>query len=245
MLCQNFQISSGEMGSIVDISQLADIFTALQDCSAENINLVTGTHFAPQIAAGLSLARTKGLTLPVLWNTSGYENDCGLDVIDGFTDVYLTDLKTLDRGIATELFAAPDYPDAAAAAILRTVAQGSPVFAADGRLTSGTVVRHLVLPGMLANTRQVLTWFQEHLAGRALLSLMFQYIPPQDVCGARSGTVLRLQGQNLSLVLLGIDPHPNGKSLRNVERRMIRNCDIVIYTVKCIGLLQPPKPVGR
>jgi putative pyruvate formate lyase activating enzyme len=181
--CQNRQISSGGRGRVVATAELAMIFNTLEQRGAENINIVTGTHFAPQIATALSLARTDGLTLPVLWNTSGYENDTGLDVIDGFTDVYLPDLKTLDRGIATQLFSAPDYPDAATAAILRMAARGTPVFDTDGAMKSGTIVRHLVLPGMLENTRQVLTWFREHIQGKALLSLMFQYIPTQDEGG--------------------------------------------------------------
>ena len=181
--CQNRQISRDRMGRIVDTAELADIFLALEQRGAENINLVTGTHFAPSIASALSLAREKGMTLRVLWNTSGYENDAGLDIIDRFTDVYLPDLKTLDSADARRLFRAADYPEVAAGAILRMAARGAPVFDVDGRLVSGTVVRHLVLPGMLAGTRRVVEWFREHLQGKALLSLMVQYMPTEDAGG--------------------------------------------------------------
>ena len=175
--CQNCRLSRGESGRLIDPDELSRVFLTLERRGAEYINLVTGTHFAPQIAAALSLARKEGLALPVVWNTSGYENSAGLDIIENFVDVYLSDLKTLDPQLASKLFKARDYPEMAAAAIQRMAEMGHPVFDNGGALTSGTIVRHLVLPGLLQNTREVLEWFGEHLEGRALLSLMFQYLP--------------------------------------------------------------------
>jgi putative pyruvate formate lyase activating enzyme len=175
--CQNHDISRGLVGGEVTREELAQVFLELERRGAENLNLVTGTHFLPAIIEALEHAKKDGFELPVLWNTSGYENDTGLELIKSFTDVFLPDLKTLDSGLADRLFKAPDYPQAAAAAILKMAAAGGPVLNADGMLAKGTLVRHLVLPGHLENTRRVLEWFAENLSGRALLSVMFQYLP--------------------------------------------------------------------
>ena len=175
--CQNCDLSRAAVGREVSLEELEQIFLEIQLRGAENLNIVTGTHFLPTIAEALRLARTHGLSLPVLWNSSGYENDTGLGLIESFTDVFLPDLKTLDSQLAEELFKASDYPMAATGAIRNMAAFGGPVFDQNGMLIRGTLVRHLVLPGLLENTRRVLEWFAENLAGKALLSVMFQYLP--------------------------------------------------------------------
>lgn len=184
--CQNHGISRGGIGREVDVPELAGIFAALQRAGAENLNLVTGTHFLPAIIEALKRARAQGMSLPVLWNSSGYENEIGLNLIKTFTDVHLPDLKTLDTDLAARLFRAPDYPAAATAAILRMAAAGKPDFDANGMLVKGTIVRHLVLPGYLESTRRVLAWFAENLSGRALLSVMFQYLPLPGAAARRA-----------------------------------------------------------
>ncbi len=181
--CQNHGISRGAIGRELEEDELAAIFLALQSSGAENLNLVTGTQFLPGIIEALNFARDGGFKLPVLWNSSGYENQSGLELIGTFTDVYLPDLKTLDSGLAGRLFRAPDYPEMATSAILGMASVGKPEFDQSGMLIKGTLVRHLVLPGYLESTRKVLEWFAENLAGRALLSVMFQYLP---IPGARS-----------------------------------------------------------
>jgi putative pyruvate formate lyase activating enzyme len=161
----------------VTAAQLAEIFTALASRGAENLNLVTGTHFAPWISDAVAIAKARGCTIPVVWNSSGYESAEGLDTIERFADVYLPDLKTLDRGIARKLFRAPDYPEVAISAITRMARNGPPIIDPRGVLRKGTIVRHLVLPGLLENSRRVLEWYKEHLDGRAMLSVMTQYLP--------------------------------------------------------------------
>jgi putative pyruvate formate lyase activating enzyme len=149
----------------------------LQEKGAENINIVTGTHFIPSLAAGIAEAKRKGLRLPLVWNSSGYEQADMIGLLDTFIDIYLPDLKTLDASLSSALFGVSDYPEAAAAAI-REMAASRPLRYRQDSLISGLIVRHLVLPGLMENTRGVLAWFAENLAGQALLSLMFQFVSP-------------------------------------------------------------------
>jgi putative pyruvate formate lyase activating enzyme len=174
--CQNWQISREGMGRVVSVSEFADICLDLASRKAENINLVTGTQFIPSIAAGLEEARSRGLSIPVLWNSSGYDKAESLSLLSSLVDVWLPDLKTLDSGLAKRRFHAADYPVLAQKSIL-SMAGRHPVSIVDGVMKSGLMVRHLVLPGLLANTREVLEWFADHLAGRALISVMMQYTP--------------------------------------------------------------------
>jgi putative pyruvate formate lyase activating enzyme len=196
--CQNYQISRDGMGAPVDAALFADICRELQARGAENINIVTGSHAVEGIAAGLAEARKRGLAIPALWNSSAYETVDAIDAAADQIQVYLPDLKTLDSAVAARYFHAPDYPEAATAAILR-MAELRPLRYAPARgprpegadeddrpevLVSGVAVRHLVLPGHLEDTRRVLRWFADHLAGRALISLMTQYTPVRSIDGA-------------------------------------------------------------
>jgi putative pyruvate formate lyase activating enzyme len=191
VFCQNRQISRAGMGRAVSTGEFADLCLALAKRGAENINLVTGSHAVPALVEGIRLARERGLSVPVLWNSSAYENIETLSLLEDTVDVYLPDLKTLDGEISGRFFLAPDYPERAEAAILRmlesrgtlkygpSVAPESSGFSisSGGVLVSGTVIRHLILPGCLGATREVIRWFAEHARGRALLSLMTQYTP--------------------------------------------------------------------
>jgi putative pyruvate formate lyase activating enzyme len=192
------------MGRSVSPGEFTAIMLALRDSGAENINIVTGTHAAPAIAYGLDLARSRGLDIPVLWNSSAYEDEAVLDLLRDRVDVYLPDLKTLDPRLGIRFFGAEDYPRSAAAAILRMLDlrpelrwkksvnapnRGSPTRGAPDRgtpdreapgdegpiLAEGVIIRHLIIPGCLESTRQVIEWFYRHAQGRALLSLMTQY----------------------------------------------------------------------
>jgi len=199
--CQNFQISSSSstgnaLGHKVDANEFAEICLTLEDKGAENINIVTGSHAAPAISLGLQAARKQGLSIPVLWNSSGYDGPETLEILKGIVDVYLPDLKTLDREIATSFFNAPDYPEHAAKAILKMMEQRDLRFghgrnASSEIMVSGVMIRHLLIPGYLENTRRVLKWFSENCTGRAngrgkaLLSLMTQYTPVQTERGEK------------------------------------------------------------
>jgi putative pyruvate formate lyase activating enzyme len=164
--CQNYQISQAGLGSEVTPAGFADICLQLQNAGAENINIVTGSHAVPGIIAGLEAAKAGGLRIPVLWNCSSYENAGTLALLNPHIDTYLPDLKTLNPDTAGTLFAAPDYPEKASAALEYLLSTGKPL-----------LIRHLVLPGLLEDTREVLRWFAEKAAGRAQLSVMTQYTP--------------------------------------------------------------------
>jgi putative pyruvate formate lyase activating enzyme len=172
--CQNWQISTGggdkRLGRAVSPEEFTALCLELQNRGAENINIVTGSHAVPAIAQCLSAAKTAGLRLPVLWNSSGYENPETLELLDGHIDTWLPDLKTLDSDLAARFFNAPDYPTAAARAILWMMRHRP----------GGVIIRHLILPGYLESTRAVLRWFADNANGHhgpAQLSLMTQYTP--------------------------------------------------------------------
>ena len=180
--CQNYRISSGKhglqkkaLGRIVDTEEFAGICLALEKHGAENINIVTGSHAIPAIATGIDTARAAGLIIPVLWNTSSYESAEALELLRGRIDIFLPDLKTLDSNLSRRFFNAPDYPAAAEAAINKML----DIAAESGGKAGSVIIRHLILPGLLESTRQVLQWFADNAMGRALLSLMTQYTPPK------------------------------------------------------------------
>jgi putative pyruvate formate lyase activating enzyme len=187
VFCQNYQISQGErgerLGKAVSTEDFAAICTVLRDKGAENINIVTGSHAVPAIIEGISAARRAGVRLPVLWNSSAYENVETLELLRDYVDIFLPDLKTLDSGIAAKFFNTPDYPIIAQAAILKMCEMAQTSGRTGGRISvSGNqrekvIVRHLILPGCLESTREVLRWFADNAKDRALLSLMTQYTP--------------------------------------------------------------------
>ncbi|MDR0643522.1 MAG: radical SAM protein, partial [Treponema sp.] len=175
--CQNFQISRQGLGRAVSTDEFAGICLALQEKGAENINIVTGTHAVPALISGVAVARSRGLTLPVLWNSSAYENEDTLVLLQDSVDIFLPDIKTFDSEIARKFFNAPDYPKVAEQAILTMLNMAKRLSYIGEKMLSGVVVRHLVLPGHLDSTRAVLEWFAENAQDRALLSLMTQYTP--------------------------------------------------------------------
>jgi putative pyruvate formate lyase activating enzyme len=174
--CQNWQTSRCGAGAVLTEGELAGLFLLLQERGAENINIVTGTQFLPGILAALAAARARGLSIPMVWNSSGYETLETVSLLAPEVSFFLPDLKTLAPAIARGHLHAADYPARAARAIL-AMAEARPLRREADVPVAGTIVRHLVLPGCLPQTREVLGWFRENLQGRALLSLMFQYTP--------------------------------------------------------------------
>lgn len=176
--CQNREISRGEAGATVTVERLSEIFLELQSSGAANINLVTGTQFVPSILPALDLARANGLTLPVLWNTGGYETVDTLDALNGYVDIFLPDYKYAKGETATAYSHAPDYPIVALEAIKKMLTiSGEPVFAPDGRLLRGTVVRLLLLPGHLLEAKTALSRVYRACGNSVIYSLMRQYTP--------------------------------------------------------------------
>lgn len=178
LYCQNHEISWGGFGMDLSPSELAEVFLRLAAAGAHNINLVTPTPYIPQIAAALRRARARGLSLPVVYNTGAYELPSSLELLRGLVDVFLPDLKYADDRLAAAYSDAPGYFAAATAAI-RAMRALAPVdrFAEDGTMTAGLLVRHLVLPGGVADTRRVLRWIAAELGPETHVSLMAQYTP--------------------------------------------------------------------
>ena len=177
--CQNRQISRREAaGQEITIAGLARTFLSLEQQGAHNINLVTGAHYAPHIIEALQLARKKGLSVPVVYNSSGYETIETLQLLDGWIDIYLPDYKYYSSYYADRYSHAADYRETAVTAITAMVRQtGAPQYNADGMLTRGTVIRHLMLPGLGGDTAQVLRDIAVRFGDRVLVSLMQQYTP--------------------------------------------------------------------
>lgn len=191
--CQNRAIACGQEGVPVTEEELAEIFRKLQEMGANNINLVTPTHYVPQIIPALKMAKRRGLTLPILYNTGSYETVETLRLLDGLVDIYLPDLKYVDPALSTRYSHAPDYFTVASAAIAEMVRQvGEPVFFPEGSvpgedgpiLKRGVLVRHMMLPGGLADSKRVVRYLYDTYGDRIFLSLMSQYTPLPGV-GAR------------------------------------------------------------
>lgn len=179
VFCQNRTISRREaQGRPVTQERLAGIFLELQTQGAHNINLVTASHYAPTVRAALQQARAKGLHIPVVYNCGGYETVETLRMLNGLIDIYLPDFKYYSSYYAGMYSGAPDYPDFAKEAIAEMVHQtGALQFDQTGMMTRGTIVRHLMLPGLAGDTAQVLRYLAEHFGDRILVSLMRQYTP--------------------------------------------------------------------
>lgn len=182
VFCQNSGIAGDGAGQPVGVERLSEIFLRLQDDGANNINLVTPTHFVPQIAAALRLAKRDGLRIPVVYNTGSYERAETLRMLDGLVDIYLPDLKYRSSEPAERYSHAPDYFETASAAIAEMVRQvPEAVFEKrkDGTelMKRGVIVRHLMLPGSSMDSRKVLRYLHETYGNRIYISIMNQYTP--------------------------------------------------------------------
>lgn len=184
--CQNHAISHENFGKPVSVERLREIFWELIGQGAHNINLVSPTPFAPAIREALA----EPLPVPVVWNTGGYERVETLRSLEGKVQVWLPDLKYVDSGLSRDLSGAADYFDAASAAIEEMVRQTGDYVLEAGLLKRGVLIRHLMLPGQLENTKAVLDWVAETFRpGQVLLSLMAQYTPQPGAEGLLSRRV--------------------------------------------------------
>lgn len=176
--CQNRKIAIGDMGKEITVERLADIFLELEQQGAANLNLVTGAHYVPQILLALENARSRGCRLLVVYNSSGYEKVETLQLLKGYVDVYLPDLKYLDKELSGAFSHAPDYPETAMAAIEEMVEQtGNCRFSEEGYIQKGTIVRHLILPGHTRNSIHILDYLHKTYGDRIYISIMNQYTP--------------------------------------------------------------------
>ena len=178
--CQNYELSRGRTGEAVTVDRRAGVFGELEAMGVHNLNLVTGTQFVPQILEALRIAAPR---VPVVWNTSGYETAETVSALAERVSVFMPDLKYAFSSTAARYSRAPDYPETARAAIREMVRLTGPYeLDENGMLRSGVLIRHLVLPGRIADTRSVLRWVSETFApGTVLFSLMAQYTPCGDL----------------------------------------------------------------
>lgn len=177
--CQNYEISAKRKGRELTEERLSEIFLELQQQGARNINLVNPTHFTPQISRALNAAKAHGLSVPIVYNTGGYERVETLRTLDGLVDIYLPDVKYFSDELAKRLSNAPNYFDTAMNAVSEMVRQtGKPQFDERGEnLTRGTIVRHLVLPDCYKDSVEVIRRVGERFGDTILFSLMSQYTP--------------------------------------------------------------------
>ena len=178
IFCQNHKISAEGFGKEISIFHLAEVFLSLQQKGVHNINLVSAGHFLPQVAQAIQVAKNKGLTLPIVYNTNGYEAVDSLKLLEGMIDIYLPDLKYVDNTLAQSYSQAPRYFETATAAIMEMKRQvGQNEYDPDGILQKGMIVRHLVLPGAKEDSKKVLDWLRQNLGADVTVSLLRQYTP--------------------------------------------------------------------
>lgn len=194
VFCQNYKIAAAKVGKYITVDELADIMLRLQNNQANNINLVTPTHYAGQIAEALIKAKDRGLKIPVVYNTSAYENVDTLKIMDGLVDVYLPDFKYMDGKLALKYSNAGNCPETAKAALREMVRQtGTPDMYGDddtlvrdgyvesGIMKKGVIVRHLILPGYTKESRNVIKYLYDTYKNDIYISIMNQYTPLEHV----------------------------------------------------------------
>ena len=182
VFCQNEEISHGKVGKEITTEQLAKIYLNLQKQGANNINLVTGTHYIPKIVDSVKMARQEGLIIPIIYNTSGYETVESLKLLEGIVNVYLPDFKYWDEELSTKYSHSKDYPQVAKAAIAEMVRQvGEPQFNEEGFIQSGVIVRQLLLPGHTKDSKAILEYLYQTYENRIYVSLMSQYTPMEQI----------------------------------------------------------------
>lgn len=180
--CQNRQISRGRIGKRVTIDQLSNIMLDLQSQGAHNINLVTPTHFVPSIAEAIRLAKSKGLNLPIVYNTGSYDNVSALKLLDGLVDIYLPDLKYFTPRSSLDFSNAENYTFVAREAIAEMFRQvGAPKFDEEGIMKNGVIARILLLPTRIAEAKLSLKYLVDTYGDKIYISLMNQYTPMPDM----------------------------------------------------------------
>ncbi|BAH05160.1 hypothetical protein CKR_0109 [Clostridium kluyveri NBRC 12016] len=176
--CQNYEISANGFGKEVSVERLSEIFLFQQNQGAHNINLVTPTHYIPQIIQALDIAKSQGLNLPVLFNTNSYETISALKALKGYIDVYLPYLKYFNNKYSIKYSNAPDYFIHATKAIEEMFNQvGSVAFDKNGLITKGVIIRHLMLPGLLFDSKKIIDYIYNTFGDSVYISIMNQYTP--------------------------------------------------------------------
>lgn len=176
--CQNYEISQQGNGKIITVEHLSEIFINQQNKNVNNINLVTPTMYVPQIIEAIKIARKKGLKIPIIYNSNGYENIETIKMLDGYIDIYLPDLKYFSNEMSKKYSKVDNYFQIAVNAIKQMQIQvGNPIFDENGIIKKGVIIRHLILPNHLQNTKNILKYIKENFDEGTYISLMAQYFP--------------------------------------------------------------------
>ena len=176
--CQNYEISQMQKGKEISVDHLAEIFLKQQERKANNINLVTPTSYVYQIIEALDIAKKKGLTIPIIYNTNGYEKIETIKLLKGYIDIYLPDLKYYSNELAEKYSGVKNYFEVTTNAIKEMYNQvGNPIFDENGIIKRGLIIRHLILPNHMLNTKHILKWIKEEMPKEVYVSVMAQYFP--------------------------------------------------------------------
>ena len=176
--CQNYEISQKGIGKEISIERLAEIFLEQQEKGVNNINLVSPTSYAVQIIEAIKIAKSKGLYLPIIYNTNGYENVETIKMLNGYIDVYLPDLKYAEENLARKYSKIENYFNIATSAIKEMYSQvGKNEYDENGIIKKGIIIRHLILPNHTENSKKVLKWIKENMPEDITVSVMAQYFP--------------------------------------------------------------------
>lgn len=199
--CQNSQISQNKIGADVTINDFIKMCLVLEERGAANINLVSGTQFIPSICAGIEAARSMGLTIPVVWNTSSYESAEGLRELLSIVDIFLADIKTLSSEHSRRFCASGTYPDEAVKALKIMAEEKELKYGSSNNIVSGTIIRHLVIPGEMESTEKVISWLgsEDLPLKNVLISILVQFV---DTDGS-----MRISGSEYAEILSMLDKY--------------------------------------
>ena len=182
VFCQNYQISNNNFGKPISIHRLSEIFLELQEKGANNINLVTPTHFVPLIIEALKIAKAKGLNIPIVYNSSGYENVETIKLLKGYIDIYLPDFKYYDNKYANKYSKCNNYFEAVTSSLDEMINQvGTPQINEEGILIKGVIVRHMMIPGLLDDSKKIIHYLVDNYNDDIFISIMNQYTPTNNL----------------------------------------------------------------
>lgn len=180
--CQNYNIAQGHTGKIISVERLAEIFIELQNQNAHNINLVTPSHYIPHIVEAVTMSKSRGLCIPIVYNTGSYDKIKCIEMLEGIVNIYLPDLKYMDTSIAKKYSNCPDYFHYASRAINEMIRQvGEPEFDDDGIMKKGVIARHMMLPGCLEDSKNIIKYLYDTYGNKIFISIMNQYTPLEHV----------------------------------------------------------------
>lgn len=226
--CQNYNISHNNFGKEISISRLAEIFLELQNKKVNNINLVSPTPYVYQIIEAIKIAKEKGLSIPIIYNTGNFENIETIKLLNGYIDVYLPDLKYFSNDVAIKYSKSPNYFNIATNNIKEMIKQvGTPIFDKKGIIKKGVIIRHLVLPSHINETKHILEWIKENLSNEIYISVMLQYFPTFK---AKDDNLInrKISKREFSIIKNLISDFENGyiQDLSNFEEEYVPNFNL-------------------